>query len=102
MKKDLENKEQFKAKGDFVLPKDIEIYSHSIVRVPCPHCSYLCSSQANNCPKCGEPIKPLYDPSEIGTMVQESNLALMQYPHIKQMEKEIKKKNTFSSRIKRK
>ena len=74
------------------MPKDIDIYSHSIVRVPCLHCSHLCSSQARNCPKCREPIKPLYDPSEIEKILQESNITSIQYYHIRQLEYEIKKK----------
>ena len=36
-----------------------EISHHAIVRVPCPHCSHLCSSITKSCPKCGEPIKVL-------------------------------------------
>ncbi len=39
----------------FLLKKDEQIYH--IKRVPCPHCCYLCSSQIEFCPKCGEPIK---------------------------------------------
>ena len=27
-----------------------------IVKIPCPHCSFLCSPQIKHCPKCGEPL----------------------------------------------
>ncbi len=27
-----------------------------IVKIPCPHCSFLCSPQIKNCLKCGEPL----------------------------------------------
>jgi len=37
---------------------DEDLYSHSIVRIPCPHCGELCSTLAKNCPKCGEHLNP--------------------------------------------
>lgn len=27
-----------------------------IVKIPCPHCSFLCSPQIKYCSKCGEPL----------------------------------------------
>ena len=37
---------------------DEDHYSHSIIRIPCPHCGELCSTLAKSCPKCGEPLNP--------------------------------------------
>jgi len=31
-------------------------HSQKIVKIPCPHCSFLCSPQIKYCPKCGEPL----------------------------------------------
>ena len=33
--------------------------SSSIVKIPCPHCNFLCSPQIEYCTKCGEPIPKL-------------------------------------------
>jgi len=41
------------------------IIKHSIVKIPCPHCNFLCSPQISYCSKCGEPLPKLeiYDNS---------------------------------------
>lgn len=31
-------------------------FKQAIVKIPCPHCSFLCSHQIKHCPKCGEPL----------------------------------------------
>ena len=36
-----------------------------IVKIPCPHCSLLCSSQIKRCPKCGEPLPKIDEISKI-------------------------------------
>ena len=32
---------------------------HKVVKLPCPHCSFLCSPQIQFCSKCGEPLPKL-------------------------------------------
>jgi len=32
---------------------------HKIIKIPCPHCSFLCSTQIDFCVKCGEPLPKL-------------------------------------------
>lgn len=44
--------------------------THKVVKVPCPHCSFLCSPQIEFCSKCGEPLPKLeeyYESSGIGS-----------------------------------
>lgn len=38
---------------------EIIITKHKIIKVPCPHCNFLCSFQVNFCSKCGEPLPRL-------------------------------------------
>ena len=44
-------------------PKDVKapesLFTHKVVKVPCPHCSFLCSAQIQFCSKCGEPLPKL-------------------------------------------
>ncbi|MHA1933166.1 MAG: leucine-rich repeat domain-containing protein [Promethearchaeota archaeon] len=40
------------------------LLKHKIVKVPCPHCSFLCSPQIKLCSKCGEPLPKLEKISE--------------------------------------
>ena len=39
-------------------PKD-SIFKHKVVKIPCPHCNFLCSPQISYCSKCGEPLPKL-------------------------------------------
>ena len=34
-------------------------FKHQVVKIPCPHCSFLCSPQIQFCSKCGEPLPKL-------------------------------------------
>ena len=34
-------------------------FKHKVVKIPCPHCSFLCSPQIQFCSKCGEPLPKL-------------------------------------------
>ena len=34
-------------------------YQHKVVKIPCPHCNFLCSPQISHCSKCGEPLPKL-------------------------------------------
>ncbi len=46
--------------GKFVEDKPIESsLKYKVVKVPCPHCSFLCSPQIQFCSKCGEPLPKL-------------------------------------------
>ena len=44
-------------------PKEVKLSEgtskHKVVKVPCPHCSFLCSAQIQFCSKCGEPLPKL-------------------------------------------
>ncbi|MBA7575635.1 hypothetical protein ES708_17467 [subsurface metagenome] len=31
-------------------------FKQSIIRIPCPHCTFLCAPQIKYCPKCGDPL----------------------------------------------
>jgi len=35
------------------------LFKHKVVKVPCPHCSFLYSAQIQFCSKCGEPLPKL-------------------------------------------
>jgi len=35
------------------------LFKHKVVKVPCPHCSFLCSPHIQFCSKCGEPLLKL-------------------------------------------
>ncbi len=35
------------------------IFKHKVVKIPCPHCSFLCSTHIKFCSKCGEPLPKL-------------------------------------------
>jgi len=39
-------------------PRD-SIFKHKVVKIPCPHCNFLCSPQISHCSKCGEPLPKL-------------------------------------------
>ena len=45
------------------VPKEVKaqesLFKHKVVRVPCPHCSSLCSPQIQFCSKCGELLPKL-------------------------------------------
>jgi len=34
-------------------------FKHKVVKIPCPHCNFLCSPQIQFCKKCGEPLPKL-------------------------------------------
>jgi len=44
-------------------PKEVKapesLFKHKVVKVPCPHCSFLCSARVQFCSKCGEPLSKL-------------------------------------------
>jgi hypothetical protein len=39
-----------------VTTMDISHAAHNIIKIPCPHCNFLCSLQIKYCSKCGEPL----------------------------------------------
>jgi hypothetical protein len=48
---------------------------HAIVKIPCPHCNFLCSPQIKFCAKCGEPlpqIEKVYGKSEVSNIVEDN------------------------------
>ncbi len=46
--------------GDIGESKPIDSkYKHKVVKIPCPHCNFLCSPQTSHCSKCGEPLPKL-------------------------------------------
>ena len=51
-------------KGEMMgVPKEMKaqrsFFKHKVVKVPCPHCSFLCSRHIKFCSKCGEPLPKL-------------------------------------------
>ncbi len=46
-----------------VKPK-VSTFKHKIVKIPCPHCNFLCSPQISHCSKCGEPLPKLVNFNE--------------------------------------
>jgi len=51
-------------------------FKHSINRIPCPHCSFLCSPQIQYCPKCGERL-PIIE--EYFKMISDSEISSIDY-----------------------
>ncbi len=49
---------------------------HSINRIPCPHCTFLCSPQIKYCPKCGDPL-PIIE--EYIKMIFDSEISSIDY-----------------------
>lgn len=51
------------------IPKEVKApersFKHKVIKVPCPHCSFLCSAQIKFCSKCGEPLPKLSSMNEI-------------------------------------
>ena len=47
-------------------PKEVKapetLFKYKVVKVPCPHCSFLCSPNIQFCAKCGEPLPKLENP----------------------------------------
>ena len=41
-----------------IKPKE-STFHHKVVKIPCPHCNFLCSPQISHCSKCGEPLPKL-------------------------------------------
>ncbi len=72
-------------------PEIINI-KHKILKVPCPHCNFLCSYQVDFCSKCGEPLPKL---ENINLSLDNSNIIDENYTErtiIHLIEKRIKKK----------
>jgi len=51
-------------------------FKQSINRIPCPHCTFLCSPQIKYCPKCGEPL-PIIE--EYFKMICDSEISSIDY-----------------------
>ena len=51
--------------GDIGESKPIDSkYKHKVLKIPCPHCNFLCSPQISHCSKCGEPLPQLEELNE--------------------------------------
>ncbi len=66
----LSQKEDSKARNNYI--------KHSIVKIPCPHCSFLCSPQITHCPKCGEPL-PKIDEISDSISTSDSSISEIDY-----------------------
>ncbi len=53
-------------------------FRQAIVKIPCPHCSFLCLHQIKHCPKCGEPLPKIDEISKI-IGVPDSNISEIDY-----------------------
>jgi hypothetical protein len=79
-------------------------FKQSIIRIPCPHCTFLCSPKIKYCPKCGDPL-PIIE--ELFKMIGDSEISSVDYIEkniIHSLEKQINKKiplkeNFFPSEI---
>jgi len=63
----------------------------SIIKIPCPHCSFLCSPQIKYCPECGDPL-PIIE--EVFEMIGDSEITNINYVEkniIHSLEKQINK-----------
>jgi len=66
-------------------------FKQSIIRIPCPHCTFLCSPKIKYCPKCGEPL-PIIE--EFFKMIGDSEISSIDYVEkniIHSLEKQINK-----------
>jgi len=66
-------------------------FQQSIIRIPCPHCTFLCSPKIKYCPKCGDPL-PIIE--EFFKMIGESEISSIDYVEkniIHSLEKQINK-----------
>ncbi len=62
---------------------------HSINRIPCPHCSSLCSPQIKDCPKCGDPLPMIEDYFKIIYDSEISSIDYVEKNIIHSLEKQI-------------
>jgi len=66
-------------------------FKQSIIRIPCPHCNFLCSPQIKNCPNCGDPLPIIED---VFKMIGDSEISSIDYVEkniIHSLEKQINK-----------
>jgi len=56
------------------LKVSINYFKQVIIKIPCPHCSFLCTPQIKHCPKCGEPLPKINEISKI-IGVSDSNIS---------------------------
>jgi Leucine-rich repeat (LRR) protein len=54
----LELKQKILGERVEIIPKNSN-FTHKVVKVLCPHCNFLCSTQISYCSKCGEPLPKL-------------------------------------------
>ncbi|MHA2051812.1 MAG: leucine-rich repeat domain-containing protein [Promethearchaeota archaeon] len=54
-------------------------FKHRVVKVPCPHCSFLCSPQLQFCKKCGEPLPKLDKYNELSVADNMSEISSEDY-----------------------
>lgn len=57
-KKFLSLKTEMTGESRDIKPKD-STFKFKVVKIPCPHCNFLCSPQILHCSKCGEPLPKL-------------------------------------------
>jgi len=82
---DLSQSEDSKARNNY--------FRQAIIKIPCPHCSFLCSPQIKRCPKCGEPLPKIDKISKI-LGVSDSNISEIDYAEknlIHSLEQQIKR-----------
>ena len=66
-------------------------FKQSIIKIPCPHCTFLCSPQIKHCPNCGDPL-PIIE--EFFKMIGDSEISNIDYVEkniIHSLEKHINK-----------
>ena len=66
-------------------------FKQSIIRIPCPHCTFLCSPQIKHCPNCGDSL-PIIE--ELFKVIGDSEISSIDYIEkniINSLEKQINK-----------
>jgi len=66
-------------------------FKQSIIRIPCPHCNFLCSPQIISCPKCGDPLPIIEDFFKIKSESEISSIDYVEKNIIHSLEKQINK-----------
>jgi hypothetical protein len=66
-------------------------FKQSIIRIPCPHCTFLCSPKNKNCPKCGDPLPIIEEYFKITSDSEISSIDYVEKNIIHSLEKQINK-----------
>ncbi|MHA1492175.1 MAG: leucine-rich repeat domain-containing protein, partial [Promethearchaeota archaeon] len=83
------------------MKKEKEFNHRAIIKKPCPNCSNLCSPQARNCPKCGEPLEAFFKPIKTGNSSKSKKEDNKEKDYLKLLESTIGKEIPLVNQINR-